>query len=83
MGIDLMHETRPYMYFTADTKIGCIDSTYYYIDLPDEQQELFYEFKNLDTNNFYKEKTAKADSMKHYAYEMIRTANHIIKNKLY
>ena len=33
MGIDLMNETRPYMYFTADSKIGCIDNKYYYVHL--------------------------------------------------
>ncbi|HEY0030809.1 MAG TPA: sulfatase-like hydrolase/transferase [Bacteroidia bacterium] len=83
MGIDLMREKRPYMYFTADSKIGCIDEKYYYIHLLDEQKELLYEFKDLNMHSFYEEKKSKADSMKHYAYRMIRTANHIIKNKLY
>lgn len=83
MGIDLMHEKRPYMYFTADSKIGCIDDTYYYMHLLDEQQELLYQYKDLNTHSFYEEQKPKADSMKAYAYEMIRTAHYILKNKLY
>jgi phosphoglycerol transferase MdoB-like AlkP superfamily enzyme len=83
MGIDLMHEQRPYMYFTADSKIGCIDDKYYYIHLLDDQKELLYEFKDLNMHSFYDEKKAKADSMRQYAYGMIRTTNYILKNKLY
>ncbi len=83
MGIDLMHETRPYMYFTADSKIGCIDNEYYYIHLLDEKKELLYKYKNLDTHSYLDENKSKADSMKNYSEKMIRTANHIIQNKLY
>jgi phosphoglycerol transferase MdoB-like AlkP superfamily enzyme len=83
MGIDLMHEKRPYMYFTADSKIGCIDDKYYYIHLLDERKELLYEFKDLNMHSFYDEKRPKADSMKHYAYQMIKTTNYILNNKLY
>lgn len=83
MGIDLMHEKRPYMYFSADSKIGCIDEKYYYIHLLDEQKELLYQFKNLDTYSFYEELKPKADSMSRYASRMIKAADHIIKRKLY
>lgn len=83
MGIDLMHEKRPYMYFTADSKIGCIDDTYYYIHLLEEQKELLYKFKDLDKHNYLVEYKSKADSMKNYSEEMLRKANYIIENKLY
>jgi phosphoglycerol transferase MdoB-like AlkP superfamily enzyme len=83
MGIDLMHEKRPYMYFTADTKVGCIDEKYYYIHLFDEQKELLYEFKDLNMHSYLDEMKPKVDSMRDYSYKMLRTANYIIKNKLY
>ncbi|MCW3082760.1 MAG: sulfatase [Bacteroidetes bacterium] len=83
MGIDLMHEKRPYMYFTADSKIGCIDDNYYYMHLLDDQQELLYQYKNLNMHSFYEEQKPKADSMKNYAYQMIKAAHYILKNKLY
>jgi phosphoglycerol transferase MdoB-like AlkP superfamily enzyme len=83
MGIDLMHEKRPYMYFTADSKIAAISDEFYYFELMDEQKEFLYRFKNLDTKNLMDDYKAKADSMKHYALEMTRAANYILKNKLY
>jgi phosphoglycerol transferase MdoB-like AlkP superfamily enzyme len=83
MGIDLVHEKRPYMYFTADSKIGCIDDKYYYINLLDDQKELLYEYKDLDTHSFLDKKKAKADSMKTYATQMLKAANYIIMNKKY
>lgn len=83
MGIDLLHEKRPYMYFTADSKIASISEDFYYFELLDEQKEFLYRFKNLDTKNFIADHRAKADSMKQYAYRMIRAADHMIKNKLY
>ena len=83
MGIDLMHEKRPYMYFTADSKIAAIDQEFYYFDLMNEQKEFLYRFKNLGNENFIAAYKTKADSMKHYSWKMIRAANYIVKNKLY
>jgi phosphoglycerol transferase MdoB-like AlkP superfamily enzyme len=83
MGIDLMHEKRPWMYFTADSKIGAINEKFYYFDLLDEQKEMLYQFKDLDTENYIDDYKTKADSMKKYAVDMIRAADHIIKQKLY
>jgi phosphoglycerol transferase MdoB-like AlkP superfamily enzyme len=83
MGIDLMHEKRPWMYFTADSKIGAINEEFYYFELMDEQKEMLYKFKDLDTKNYMDEYKAKADSMGKYAVDMIRAADYIIKRKLY
>ena len=83
MGIDLLHEKRPYMYFTADSKIASISEDFYYFELLNEQKEFLYRFKNLDTKNLISDHRTKADSMKQYASQMIRAANYVIKNKLY
>lgn len=83
MGIDLLQEKRPWMYFTADSKIAAIDDTYYYFDLIEEQKEMLYRYKNLDTKDFITAYKTKADSMKTYSHGMIRMADHIIKNTLY
>jgi phosphoglycerol transferase MdoB-like AlkP superfamily enzyme len=83
MGIDLMHEKRPWMYFTADSKIGAINEEFYYFDLLDEQREMLYKFKDLDTKNYMDDYKTKADSMKKYAVDMIRSADYIIKQRLY
>lgn len=83
MGIDLLHEKRPWMYFTADSKIGCINEEFYYFRLMDEQKEMLYRFKDLDTKNYIDEYRTKADSMKKYAVDRIRAADHILQQKLY
>jgi phosphoglycerol transferase MdoB-like AlkP superfamily enzyme len=83
MGIDLLHENRPWMYYTADSKIGAIDQNFYYFNLLEEQKEVLHQYKDLDTKNYLDTYKSKADSMKNYSHRMIRIANHIIKNKLY
>ncbi|MFL5764209.1 MAG: LTA synthase family protein [Bacteroidia bacterium] len=83
MGIDLRREVRPCMYFTADNKIGCIDEKDYYYELMDEQKEEFFDYRQLDLTNRIDENRGKADSMKSYSRNMIRTARYILKNKLY
>lgn len=83
MGIDLFHEKRSYMYFSADTKMGCIDDEYYYIHLFDENKELLYKFKDLNTHNYIDEMKSKADSMKNYTKKMIKVANYIIEKGKY
>lgn len=83
MGINLFQEKRPWMYFTADSKIAAINNEYYYFDLLEEQKEMLYQHKNLDTKDYLNTYKATADSMKAYSREMIRMADYIIKNNLY
>lgn len=83
MGIDLMHEKRPWMYFTADSKIGVINDTFYYFHLLEDQKEFLYRYENLSPTNLLSTCKTKVDSMKKYGYQMIRTANYIIKHQLY
>lgn len=83
MGIDLMNEQRPFMYFSADTKIGCIGPEYYYIHLLDENKELLYKYKDLGTHSYLDEMKDKADSMRNYSHEMISKTNRIITTLKY
>lgn len=83
MGIDLLNEKRPFMYFSADNKIGCIDDKYYYIHLFDENKELLYKYKDLETRSYLDEMKTKTDSMRAYSHKMIRMANNIIDSRSY
>jgi phosphoglycerol transferase MdoB-like AlkP superfamily enzyme len=82
-GIDLFTQQRPYMFFSSDNKIGCIDKEFYYIKLFDENKELLYKYKDLDTHNFIEEYKSRADSMRSYAEDRIKATHHIIMNKKY
>ncbi|MBP7496620.1 MAG: sulfatase-like hydrolase/transferase [Bacteroidales bacterium] len=80
MGIDLLREKRPYIYFCDDDKIGCLDHRYLYI-YSKENLNYLYEYNKKDVNNYYNILTNKADSMKNYAFSMLQAAQFMIINK--
>ena len=80
MGIDLLKEKRPYIYFTADDKIGCIDKEFYFIHRNSGIETLF-RYENLKTDNLMEEYQNKADSMKSYAYSMLQVSQWIIEKE--
>lgn len=80
MGIDLLKESRPYIYFTSNDRIGCIGKDFYFIHRNDGNEKLYY-YENLDTGNYLDKYKAKTDSMRTYAYSMLQTAQWMIENK--
>ena len=80
MGIDLLKEKRPFIYFTADDKIGCLDKEYFFLRKNDGSESL-YHYQNASTENILEKYEAKADSMKNYAYSMLQTTQWMISNE--
>jgi len=80
MGIDLLREKRPYIYFTADDKIGCLDKRYYFIRSSNGGEAL-YHYVDLEMDNCINAYQAKADSMRTYAYSMLQTTQWIIEKE--
>ena len=83
MGLDLMKEKRPCIYFSADNKVGCLNSNYYYFDLLDAKQEFLYDYTKLSDKNLLREKKLTADSLKKYANAMLQTANYLLSKQKY
>lgn len=81
MGIDLLKESRPYMYFSADNRIGCVDQNYFYVYHTTDGQEALYSYKKMDKTNMIGEYRPLADSMKNYALSMMQTTQWMILNK--
>jgi phosphoglycerol transferase MdoB-like AlkP superfamily enzyme len=79
-GIDLLREERPFMYFCADDRIGCLDKEYYLI-LRKNGKETLYAYENLSTQNLINEFPAKVDSMKKYTFSMMQTCQWMIDQK--
>jgi phosphoglycerol transferase MdoB-like AlkP superfamily enzyme len=71
MGIDLFVNKRPFMYFCADDKIGCLDNEYYLIIRPGNIETL-YKYENLQTTNYIDQFRSKVDSMKNYTFSMMQ-----------
>lgn len=80
LGVDLMKHDRPYMYFSADDKYGCINKDYFLV-VRNIGTESLYHYKNEDSKNYISEKPELADSMKHYAKSMIQSAQWLLLNK--
>lgn len=81
LGIDLLHDKRPYIYFTADDKIGCIDQQYYFIHRNTTGIETLYRYDSLRTDNYIEKYKSKADSMRNYAYSMLQATQYITEHE--
>lgn len=74
MGINLFKNKRPFMYFCADDKIGCLDNEYYLILRPDNIETL-YRYRSLSNENVLDSFGLKVDSMKKYTYSMMQATD--------
>ncbi len=79
MGVDLLREQRPCIYFCADSKIGCLDQEYFYV-FRDNGIESLYKYRDSDVANYFDKNKSKADSLKTYAFSMMQTAQWLISN---
>lgn len=78
LGVDLLTNSRPYMFFSADDKIGVTDNSDIYIWHRDGRESM-HPFSNT-SKNFLNEYRSKADSMKNYAFSMIQTTQWLLLN---
>ncbi len=79
-GVDLLHEKRPYAYFTHDDKLGCLDEKHYLI-VDKQGKRSLYPYTNTDASDCLNEKSALADSMQIYSMSMLQTAQWMLLNK--
>jgi len=79
-GIDLLNESRPFMYFCADNKIGCTNENFFYIYRTNGKEGL-YKYKTKDTQDYLLQYKSLADSMKTYSFSMLQCSQWMISNK--
>lgn len=79
LGLNLLKEKRPFAYFSADTKYGCLNEDYFLV-VRDDGNESLYDYKNKDTHNFLIEKKGTATEMKRYTEAMLQTTQWMILN---
>ena len=79
MGIDLIKEKRPYIYFNADDKIGCVNDQFFYIYRTNGIESL-YKYRNFDAKDYISQFKSKADSMKRYTFSMLQASQVLILN---
>ena len=81
MGIDIIKQQRPFMYFCADDRIGCIDSAHYFIDRGDGHETL-YRYADLSNDDLTEQFPEKVGAMKRYTYSMMQTTQWLVDHDL-
>lgn len=81
-GINVLKEKHPFVVFSADDKIGCVDDKgfYYYKTLTNGQRYL-RKYKNLDPVNYLEKYISKSDSMEKNMMMIYESANYFIRKE--
>ena len=79
-GINILKEKHPYVVFSADDKIGCVDNQgYYYYKTLANGETYLRNYKNLDPINYKTQFKQKADSMEKNMMQIYESANYFIR----
>ncbi len=63
-GINILKEKHPYVVFSADDKLGCVDNEgFYYYETLSNDKKYLRKYQNLDTTNYIHIYKSKADSL--------------------
>lgn len=80
-GLNVLKQKHPFVVFSADDKIGCVDSSgYYFYRTLSNDQSYLRKYKNLDPANYCSQYKNKADSMDAGMKKIFETVNFFIKN---
>ncbi len=79
LGIDLIHENRPYIFINADDKVGVLDNKFFLI-LKKSGDKALYKYNNLDKTNYILNYKEKADSMETYLKSNLQVYQYMLLN---
>lgn len=77
LGIDLLKEQRPCMFYTADNLIAARDTTHLYIYSPDNKQEFRYE--QTGSTLHVAEDNEAFQRLKNYCFSMLQSTEYLVK----
>lgn len=78
LGVDLFHQRRPYAYFSADDKIGILDSTYFYLYRVSQQRASLYRYRNGEQTDYIQTDSLRAQAMRRYGFSMIQESQQML-----
>ncbi|MBO5963727.1 MAG: sulfatase-like hydrolase/transferase [Bacteroidales bacterium] len=80
LGIDLQKQERPYVYFSADNRLGVLDKEYFYI-FEQNGKEKIYRLDDDEKINRIDKEQQRADKMRDYAFSMLQVSNDMLKTQ--
>ena len=79
-GLNILKEKHPFVYFTADDKIGCVsDDGYFFYELITQKTKRLRKYLNLDQKDYYMSHKSKADSLERSTKMMLDAAEYFIR----
>lgn len=82
MGVDVLREPRTAIAFCADDRIGCLDSTHYYIERPDGRSTL-YRYAGLSTEDLIQAEPEHAAQLRLHAHSQMQTTQWLLDKDLF
>jgi phosphoglycerol transferase MdoB-like AlkP superfamily enzyme len=81
LGVDLLKEKRPCMFFVSDNQLGCINSDYLYVRNFVNQADFLYDLCREQPDNLAAQYPAVTRQMSDYGLSMTITADCLIRDK--
>jgi phosphoglycerol transferase MdoB-like AlkP superfamily enzyme len=81
-GVDLFKTVRPYMFFSSDDALGCIDHDYFYMYNFKTMTERLYKYTESKPDNIISSHIILSKNMRSYSAAMIQTADYMLRNRL-
>jgi len=83
LGVDLLNDKeRPYMFFSSDDALGCIDKDFFYTYNFKAKIENLYQYTEKKPELPVSHYKAKVDSMKMYSAAMFQVTDYMLKRKI-
>lgn len=79
LGIDLLNESRPYIFISADDKYGVLDDEWFLVVRSDKSKSL-YKYRDRNTYNFADEKIDIVERMNVYAQSNLQTFQYLLRS---
>ncbi|MDR0419194.1 MAG: LTA synthase family protein [Prevotellaceae bacterium] len=80
LGVDVLAQPRPYVYFCADNKYGVLDGEYFLI-AKENGEEALYRYVDKSTENVIGKHRERVDAMRDYALSNMQTYQYMLNNK--
>jgi phosphoglycerol transferase MdoB-like AlkP superfamily enzyme len=80
LGIDLLREERPFIFFCSDDKMGCLNDSHFLV-IRGWKNESLYCYKNGNTRDYINIKKKLRKRMRKYLFTMLQVTAWMIKHR--